>query len=251
VNPLIKELVRKIVKYDEELVESKTCNKVDVIKDMTRNIHIKKREILDITLKKDGNKTVLVILMNPSRADDIESDKTIKSLIKYFSQFSYPVNNEKDVTGAIRVITNIKKICVRNLFSIYNPNPRNLNNNIDQIINFLSYDALNKMIEINQLEIEKAISDSDYIVLGWGDCPSNFHVTTFHHQIVKIMEFIMKEEKDQLFVFHVINNRAKKRGFKFKNILTDGKNPVHPSIGEIIGLQRVKIDSIYRILPMS
>jgi len=131
-----------------DLIESIHAERVDIINNQTTRIHIQKREILDIVLKKRGNKKVVIIMMNPSKADDEKSDDTINSIIDYFSQDNcYVGNEEKKDKHQLRIIDDIKYVCIRNLFSIYNPSSLNLYNNINEVIANRSYEYLDDLIK--------------------------------------------------------------------------------------------------------
>ncbi|AET67568.1 Protein of unknown function (DUF1643) [Desulfosporosinus orientis DSM 765] len=208
---------------------------------------MEKRELLEFKLKKPGDKIALIIMMNPASANSSYSDGTINGLIEFLIN-DCSVSNEVH-QNKLRIINDISNILITNLFSIYNPNSKDLNKSLNKIIQYKSYEFLSKVIESNHKEIDEAISDSQYIIFGWGDCPKDFHTTVFHNQIIKVMQSIISHKKEELFVFHIINNRAKARGVAFDNVLTKAMNPVHPSNGQITDLLRIDIDTIYRILP--
>lgn len=110
-------------------------------------------------------------------------------------------------------------------------------------------EKVSDIIFSNRNMIEKKISESEFVVLAWGNCPVDFYATTYFREIESVMDFLKKYEKKRTFIFHVENKRAKGRGVAYNNELTNFKNPVHPSNGDIKGLIRIKIDALNRIIP--
>jgi len=217
--------------YDYDLIENVNCSKELILLD------IKKREYLNITLKGSGQNKLLVIMMNPSEADEESSDETINKIVHYFGS-----KQNKNTQG-------IKNILVVNLFPICCGKSKELNLNIEKINNSTNgNNMLIEMLEKNRKEIEKRIIDCNYIILGWGNSPDNFHETTFHREIIHTIDTIKKYKKNEIYIFHVKNTRANARRVSSENELTDRKNPVHISNGNIIKLLKIKIDNLYRII---
>ncbi|MBY0117985.1 DUF1643 domain-containing protein [Paenibacillus xylanexedens] len=225
-----------MIAYDWTNIEKVKCHKEVVWKDLQHGDEIEKREYLSVTLKSSGIKQLTVIMMNPSNADSEESDATINKIVKHFNK-----NDNK-------LYRDIKTINIVNLFSICSSKSKELNEKLEKII-------LNNVIEVsdiifsNRSMIETKISDSEFIVLAWGDCPIDFYATTYFREIESVMNFLKKFEKKKTFIFHVENKRAKARGVAYDNELTSLKNPVHPSNGEIKSMIKIKIDALNRIIP--
>ncbi|MCL9634254.1 DUF1643 domain-containing protein [Bacillus zanthoxyli] len=235
-----------MVNYNWELVQEVNCLKEIIINDELNKVKVEKRELLELMLKKKRNESILVIMMNPSKADNNVSDHTINSIIDFFSQSSHHI-----IKGpCINPISKINKIFISNLFSIYNPKSKKLNESINKVIEYHSIDYLIELIESNHNKIFETVDEVDQIVLGWGDCPDNFHVTTYHVQITRVLDYLTTKKKDRISTFHIKNVRASRRGIQSENMLTNKKNPVHPINGEIKGLLKVDIDPLYRISPI-
>jgi hypothetical protein len=230
----------EMARYNLNIVEKVDTNKKCILP----NLRIETREYLDITLKTNGNNMLLVIMMNPSIADNMESDETINSIIEHFGYGYSSVNNNK------HGIQNVKYISVVNLFSICCQKSKELNSIINKIHEETNGNVkISKNIINNRNIIKDKIFRSNYVVLGWGDCPENFYETTFHREIINVIDFIKEFKKNDIYIFHIKNLRAAARGVSSENILTNRKNPVHPSNGDIISLLKVKIDGLYRIIP--
>jgi len=230
--------------YDRTILENIVCSKDVLIHDHEQQITIEKRDYLDLYFKNGGIRKLAVIMMNPSIADNVYSDGTVNSIVYWFKTGSSSVNND------LEDISKVKLISILNLFPIYSPVSPNLQQSIDHIIDYYgSYELIDKVIDSNNITLNQNIIEADYIILGWGNCPSNFYHSTYYQQINSVLGQIRNNKKEKVYIFHVRNNRAKARGVNSENILTDYKNPVHPSNGKIIGLVRVDIDSLLRILP--
>lgn len=196
---------------------------------------IEKREILQIELNKLGDKSVSVIMMNPSEADSTQSDGTVNKVIEFFvKSFQRPLNERN------KRITDIKYLNILNLLPIYNPNSKGLNNDLDIIINEQSNEYLQSLLESNiQLTLE-TISTSDYVVLAWG-MPEKFPLPLYFELAAKVLEEVIDSPKE-FFVFRVRNSKARYH-------LTRHMNPPHPSYCKLLRLVRVDVDGFLRIVP--
>lgn len=229
-----------MVSYDRNVIENINCIKKSV--STTNPVHI--RESLDIKLRVNGTNRLLVIMMNPSKADDKVSDRTINSVVKFMSSGGCEVKN-RNID-----ITDLKYISVVNLFPICCSKSSELNSYIDKISRSTNENLkIDEIIVSNRKVINEMISASDYVVLSWGDCPSNFHETSFHREVINVMDLLKDYKKSNVYIFHIRNNRAKARGVSSENVLSNRKNPIHPSNGDIISLLSVEIDELYRIMP--
>jgi len=128
------------ISYDGKLVDKI----LKIEKDECLCKGIKRRFLLDIKLKnKDNEKPVVVIAMNPSKADEVVSDRTINKIIKYIYY------NEKTKEYG--------RILILNLFVAYASNPEEINNLINKS-NF-NYVAGN-----DKKEDDSVITNNDYII---------------------------------------------------------------------------------------
>ena len=215
--------------YNSNIIKKVQCNKYII--SSKPDIYI--REKLDILLKTvEYNNRLLVIMMNPSIADDKTSDRTINKIIDYFNNNKCSINN----------ILGFKYISIVNLFSICCQNSKELNSFFIQISEN-GNDKLTKIVSDNRDVIRNKINESNYVVLGWGNSPDNFYETCFHTEVLNVISLLKELKKDDIYIFHIKNNRQ-----PTKNILTNRKNPVHPSNGNINGLFKVEIDELNRII---
>ncbi|WP_408894395.1 DUF1643 domain-containing protein [Paenibacillus taichungensis] len=185
------------------------------------------RSLLQVSLNKiSSSKNVTVIMMNPSKANQNYSDQTINRIIDFFY-------NEQTL--------DVKNIDVVNLFSFYNPKSITLHENIK-----LSEEELNCIVQNNQKVIGSSIKNSDYVFLGWGNSPEGFYETAFYSQVLYVLTEVKRYKEKKTFVFKIDNKRANSQ-----ESLTKSKNPVHPINGPILDKIEVKIDFMYRILPIN
>ncbi|MEW4425863.1 DUF1643 domain-containing protein [Paenibacillus pabuli] len=226
--------VNDLVRYRDCNISGKpTCDRGVIVQ--TDAKLIEKREILKIELKKMGNKSVSVIMMNPSEADSDKSDVTVNKVIDFFVKPSLSPLNERN-----RRIADIKYLNILNLLSIYNPDSAGLNNDLDIIINERSNEYLQQLLESNIELAIQTIKASDYVVLAWG-MPDEFPLPLYFKMVAKILEELIDSPKE-IFVFHVRKSKARYH-------LTKRLNPPHPSYCNLLGLVRVDVDAFLRIAP--
>lgn len=186
-------------------------NQVDVnniLMTVTHNIH---RTSLFIPLLNYDNKklNVLTILMNPSDATDKISDPTVNNVIKYFYKQNY------------------KSITVCNIFPFYQPQSQNLYKC------FIAYNLRYSILKSNMIKVKQEILNADEIVIGYGDCPSDFPATVYYDQISKVLNYILNSNK----ILYVFSYTKKNKNF------TKYNNPYHPGRGTIDGIIKITIDS--------
>lgn len=209
--------------YDKRKVIGKPkCDEKD-IKD-----NLKKRELLEIELNKKGDRVVTVIMQNPSKASSEESDITVDKIIKFFYDYD---------------IEKIKYIKVVNLFSIYESSSKDLHKRVNDAIKNTSTEDFKQILEHNIDKVKTTLNISNYIVLGWGDCPEKFNEILYYGQAIQILNYINKINKNNNYVFEICDNRH-----KIKHHLTQGGNPVHPINGPILGMVKVIIDEYKGII---
>ncbi|WP_051290030.1 DUF1643 domain-containing protein [Paenibacillus massiliensis] len=197
---------------------------------------IEKREILRVELNKLGDKSVSVIMMNPSEADSTQSDVTVNKVIEFFVKpFQRPLNERNKRIAGVRYVN------ILNLLPIYNPNSKDLNNHLEIIIDEHSDEFLQLLLESNiQLTLE-TIRASDYVVLAWG-MPEKFPLPLYFSLAAKVLEEVIDSPKE-FFVFRVRNPK------KSRYHLTGYLNPPHPSRCKLLRLVRVDVDGFLRIIP--
>ncbi|PFM92593.1 hypothetical protein COD05_06215 [Bacillus cereus] len=210
------------------------CDKKLIVK--TNERLIEKRELLQVELNKKGTKMVTIVMMNPSKADSKQSDGTVNKVIEYFvNPFLRPLN-ERD-----RRIDDLKYLNIINLIPLYNPKPSGLVEDIDEIISQFNEEYLKLLLESNIRKIETIMSESDYIVLAWG-MPEKMSLPLYYEQVAKILKGLESLDKD-IYVLRVRGPKGSEYHF------TGHLNPPHPSRCKILGLVRVDVKDLYRIVP--
>ncbi|SFM42081.1 hypothetical protein SAMN03159341_13220 [Paenibacillus sp. 1_12] len=216
-----------------QIVGVPLCDKETIVE--TNEKLIVKREILQIEINKDGDKTVAVIMMNPSEADSIKSDGTVNRVIAFFLKpFQRPLNERN------RRIEDIKHLNILNLLPIYNPRSKGLLDDLSTIIAEHYDEYLHLLLESNIQKNLETIRTSDYVVLAWG-MPENFPLTLYYKQVSKVLEAVISFDKE-IFVFRVRNSKARYH-------ITKHLNPPHPSRCKLLRLVRVDVKLFYRIVP--
>lgn len=126
-----------------------------VCKDILRLNKVKKggldyRFSLEITLNKEGNESISVIMMNPSKADGEYSDKSVNRVIKYVYE------NEEE-------LRNVNKIYILNLYPVYETYSRKFTELYEK------YSEEQLLAEgQNDEEIKRIVSMSNKVIVGWG-----------------------------------------------------------------------------------
>ncbi|WJH36854.1 DUF1643 domain-containing protein [Paenibacillus sp. CC-CFT747] len=216
---------------DESIIGKPICQREILFQ--TDDKVIEKRELLQIELNKQGDKSVAIIMMNPSEADSNKSDGTVNKVIEFFLKVQRPLNEGS------RKITDIKYLNVLNLLPIYNPKSKGLLDDLGIVSKEKSKEYLLSLLDSNiQINIE-TLRKSDYVVLAWG-MPDNFPLTLYFELAAKVLKEISSIK--EIYVFRVRNSKATYH-------LTKHLNPPHPSYCQLLGLVRVDVDKFYRIIP--
>lgn len=237
-----KEVVIMIKYISGEIFGRPMCERSSI--ENTNNPILEKRELLKITLNHPGEKTVNVIMMNPSEADTQNSDKTVNRVINFFYKQPIIVENELGNNYG-QIISDIKYINITNLFSLYNSQSNKLRDSINEITSQLSYSALKEIINSNINQIKNTLNNTDYIVLAWGNCPDNFHQFLYYYQAAEILDYITTTGKNNIYVFRIFDIKRQTECF-----LTKLGNPVHPINGNLLTLVKVNIDKYKGIEPV-
>lgn len=231
-----------MVKYNyNQLACAPECKNNSIV--WTESPMLEERRLLRLCLNRDGEKTVTVIMMNPSKANSEHSDKTVNQLIDFF--FNQPISVENESS---RKVANIKYLDIVNLFSAYNPNSSHLYKNINQLVSQKTYGFFTELIKLNNTTIRDSIKDSDYIVLAWGDCPDKFNEILYYNQVVKTIKSITSYGRKEAYTFKIYN----KRQDKILSITKKG-NPVHvinAINGDIQCLIKVELDEYKGVVPV-
>lgn len=198
-------------KYNSTYVDIKNikCDQANLLNT------INQRTYLTLPLNTSGsNETISIILMNPSYADNTQSDKTINTVI----DFCYT--------------NNYKLLTILNLFPIYNTKSSALYQDLSNL-------KANNLLEstlLTNIQNFKLNLNSSKIVLAWGDCPKNFNATLYYNTISKILKLLAPKENIYCFKFN--SNTP----------LSLCGNPYHPSRKpKITGLIPLKIDKFYTL----
>ncbi|MGG1689420.1 DUF1643 domain-containing protein [Heyndrickxia ginsengihumi] len=123
-------LYKDYVKKDEIQIET----------DFSNNL----RYLLEIPLINDSNKTVLVIMKNPSKADQYESDRTINNVLKFCYSKQY------------------SKVYIMNLYSYYSTEPDGIADLIKNNQEMLAIGSCNDLI---LRQTSQKVHD---VIVAWG-----------------------------------------------------------------------------------
>lgn len=184
------------------------------------------RDWLEIEINDQAVHTLLYILMNPSKADRIECDDTVKKLLDF-------TRKQTERPGSI--IPGVRNIIIVNLFPFYKTD----SNELYQVLEELEFtrNGYQDLMKANLLKIRKGIQEAEYIVFGWGDPPKNVD-EWYHRELTSsILKHVKKCQKENMYVF--TSNREK--------IITKKRHPRHPIIISLTGLQRCEIKHLYTI----
>ncbi|ENK0837966.1 DUF1643 domain-containing protein [Clostridium botulinum] len=156
-----------IIKYDDSVFD---CI-IDIDDDFDEITSIKRRFILEIKLKnREGNKSAVVIMMNPSQADYEKSDRTVNRLLKYI-HIQLP---------------NIAKVKILNLYAVYKTNPEDVQN----IINKSNYEYVCGNIrqygKTNNQYISEEINGGNIVIIAWG----KGEIPKYNKRIVEVMNLL-------------------------------------------------------------
>lgn len=194
---------------NENKIKYPSCvSKVRSINYEIRNCRV--RTLLNITTNRNNEKSVLCIMMNPSKADEDQSDNSVNKVIKYF----------RDSYGFINIV---------NLFPFYETESPKLSELINKI---KKEPEFNKIIKTNLCKIKTEINRAEKIVLAWGD-PANDEITQMHYSISReIFSYIA--DKENIYVFDTR---------KLDTTLTKKGNPRHPiRLGNSIFIKKAKVE---------
>lgn len=184
----------------------KSVKSVKCISKMLLN-GIEARYSLTVTLDNFHTKTLTYIMMNPSIADLLQSDKTVNRVIAFAAS---EANKLKEI-GQVNIV---------NLFGLYETRSPSLQSIIDQLSPTPGYaDYLIK----NRNSIQDGISKSDYIVLAWGDVPPKMKAKLHTEEVNYVYDCILNHNKgDSVYILNTLNQNH-------KTILTNSKRPRHPN----------------------
>lgn len=190
--------ISKIVYYDENIVDVSKIK--EDLTEIMRKEKLSVRTMLDIPLlnKKADSITVLVIMMNPSKASSTRSDDTVNKVVKF-----------------LNTQTNVGIITICNLFPFYESNSKNVENifKINQ-----SYADFQQSLVDNRKTIKSKILTTNKVILAYGDCPA----TTLNDEHKNEADFVLDQLRgmSNVFVFSYS---------KRNTLLSKKKNPYHPA----------------------
>ncbi|WP_413301045.1 DUF1643 domain-containing protein [Bacillus sp. 1P10SD] len=181
--------------YDTKLVREKDikANKTPL------NSKVEIRTALRIPLKRCF---ASCILMNPSSADNNDSDDTINFVTEYIH----------------KNLPEVQWIRFYNLYPFYEPNSAK----IYTLINNLKPSEYRSAMNKNRLEIKKTLKTTTHLFLGYGQCSgdSNDKAKYYDIETAKLLKIIEKFYDSNIYVFETSQS---------KNILIKDKYPRHPN----------------------
>lgn len=128
--------------------------------------HNNLRYLLEIPLRNYTNKSILVIMKNPSLANELKSDHTINNVLKYCNSKQY------------------SKIYIMNLYAYYSTNPDGVAKLIKNNQDMLAIGRENDEI------LKEIITKVDDVVVAWGS--NTFACTTKYKERIKQVSYILK-----------------------------------------------------------
>ena len=154
------------IKYKSEQVKSVNC--VEVSK-------IQARFILHIETKNESTeKSILVVMKNPSKATQYQSDKTVNNIIGHLW---------KDYSN----------IYIANLFPYYSTKANGL-------LSFFDSQDNDTILTINQKFIEDYEMKANDILIGWGTNTIGMKQQDYENEIAKTMRILFKNKKPVYYV---------------------------------------------------
>lgn len=184
-----------LAKYSSDIVRTKgiKANKVPL------NNKVDMRTSLSIPLKRG---IASCILMNPSAADEDESDGTIN----FVTQYIYTN------------IPEIHRIRFYNLYPFYESN----SSLIYPLIQTLTQSEYDTAMNANRIEIKQSLKSTTHLFLGYGKCSGDKNDKTRYYDIetVKLLNMIERYYMNDIYVFETSQSN---------NILIKDEYPRHPN----------------------
>lgn len=163
-------------KYDKSYVCKVNCIELS---------DLRVRFVLEIeTTKKGDDISILVVMKNPSKATQYQSDKTINNVItNLYSKYN--------------------KIYIVNLYPYYSSNAKGL-------ISFFDSKDNKTILEINDHYIEKYEKIANDILIGWGTNTIGMKDNEYDNRITTVMNLLKKNSKPMYYVHccKCSNNKA-------------------------------------------
>lgn len=209
-----------IVRYNNYVDKVLTCE-TEYLTDS-----IEGRYLLKVKLKNNFTDTLTVAMMNPSKANKEFSDNTVNKVIS----FVYEMNLSED-----SLVRNIGFINIVNIFPAYEPKSGNVRDKLEKII---SKGKLYSMQKRNKIAFDRALSESQNVVLAWGDVPSKVKREFHNHEAIMMYHLLIQYGlTDNTFVF---------KYKEYEQILTNEKRPRHPSRNTLESYKKVNYMKVFR-----
>lgn len=162
--------MKQVYKYKEFVNKSE----IKCIGDDKNN----KRYLLEIPLTNKENKRVLIILKNPSKANESVSDLTIDRVLTFCNNEGY------------------SKVYIMNLFSYYSTDP----NGITKLIDDGKFEFA--VGEKNNEILKKVLEDIDEVIVAWGGNSINRK----HYYMKRIKEVVDLIKDKELFYVESVSH---------------------------------------------
>ncbi|MBT2724420.1 DUF1643 domain-containing protein [Bacillus sp. ISL-46] len=194
------------------------------IKKVINNITL--RDWLEIDINKNASRILLYVLMNPSKANKVRCDKTVKKVLDF-------TRSQTSLLDSL--VPDVKTVIIVNLFPFYKTDSSKLYELLNELCETRS--GYEDLLEANLLKIRRGIQKADYIVYGWGDPPDNVD-EWYHRELTsRILITAKRFGKENTFVFKSTRDE----------IITQKRNPRHPIIITLTGLKRCKMQPFYTV----
>ncbi|WP_411843826.1 DUF1643 domain-containing protein [Salinicoccus sp. HZC-1] len=220
-----------MVAYDQRFVQEVMGieNESEVLTSRN-NEEIMMRYSLKVRLKKrKGGKEVAIIMMNPSAADENDSDRSVNKVLEHI----YKKQND------------FEYVTILNIIPFYSTENKKIKEKIDKIISHKNAARLNAINESNNKEIEETVKRSQKVILAWGK-PSKFPLFYYYNQLSNIISYLEKHPDVNVFKlrsYRLNEDETNKKPY----CLTSSGDPGHPSYAEMLGIRKISIDKYFGV----
>jgi hypothetical protein len=147
----------------------------------------KRRYLLTIPFSEKPTKSILIILKNPSEANEYKSDMTVKRVIMYVKSNLSDINN----------------VIIANLFVYCSKNPQEINKKLNEISEdyVTGNDSTNRLNNNNK--IKEAAKQASKIIIAWGNS-NGIKGDTYNRRVKEIFD-LLKEKQ-----FYYVRSKSKK-----------------------------------------
>ena len=162
----------------------------EFVNSITLNATKDKRYWLRLGIDKNKEEDIVVILKNPSRANDKVSDKTV------FNVCNYIYRNQKTYSA----LKNIRSIIILNLIPYYQTDSKKLQSWKEVVIDFQNLET-----------IKSFTTECDKIIIAWGNHPKGLY-DEYLFLKSKVIKIITRNKKEIFYVDRITIKGNPKHG---------------------------------------